>query len=71
MHEIGRIIGRKVFQIGGNVVRISGNKFYDRKNEIQMKIQGMKRSGIGLFVEFQGILTRFLNHIYLRTVVTM
>jgi hypothetical protein len=53
MHEIRRINGRKEFQTGGNVFRIGGNKFYIRKNEILMKILGMKMSGIGIIAEFR------------------
>ncbi len=37
------------------------NKFYDRKNEILMKIPGVKRSGIGIIAEFRGILTGLPN----------
>jgi hypothetical protein len=61
MHEIGRIDGGRGFQTGGNVLRISRNKFYDWKNEILMKIPEFKRSGIGIIVEFRGILSGFPN----------
>jgi hypothetical protein len=61
MHEIGRIDGGKVFQTGGNMFRIGGNKFYDRKNEIPMKISGVKRSGIGIITVFRRIPTGFPN----------
>ncbi len=51
MHEIGRINGRKVFQ-SGNAFQICKNKFYDQKNDIPMKIPGVKRSGIHIIAEF-------------------
>jgi hypothetical protein len=66
MHEIVRIDGGKVFLIGRNMIRIGGNKFHDRKNEIPMKILDVKRSGIGILVEFCGITTRFPNQGLLR-----
>jgi hypothetical protein len=40
VHEIGRIDGGKVFQNGRNVFQIGGNNFYDRKNELLIKIPG-------------------------------
>jgi hypothetical protein len=43
------------------VFRIGGNTFYDRKNKIPMKILEFKRSGIGLFAKFHGILNGFPN----------
>jgi hypothetical protein len=61
MHEIGRIDGRRGLQTGGNVFQICGKTFYDRKNEILMKIPGMERSGIGIIAEFRRILTVFTN----------
>jgi hypothetical protein len=44
MHEIRRIDGGRGFQTGRNMFRIGGNKFYDQKNEIPMKILDFKRS---------------------------
>ncbi len=61
MHEIGRINDRRGFQTGGNMSQIGGNKFYNQKNEILMKILELKRSGIGIIAEFRGIPTEFLN----------
>jgi hypothetical protein len=54
MHEIGRIDDGRGFQTGGKVLQIGGNKFYDRKNEILMKIPEFKRSGIRIIAEFRG-----------------
>jgi hypothetical protein len=59
IHEIRRIDGRRGFQTRGNVFRIGGNIFYDRKNKIPMKILEFKRSGIGLIAGFCGILNGF------------
>jgi hypothetical protein len=42
--------------------RIGGNKFYDQKNEIPMKILELKTSRIGIIAEFCRILTTFHNH---------
>ncbi len=61
IHEIGRIDGRRGFQTGKNVFRISDNKFYDQKNKIPIKILEFKRSGIKLITEFHGIPNRFPN----------
>jgi hypothetical protein len=61
MHEIKRIDGGRGFRTGGNMLQIDRNKFYDRKNEIQMKILEFKRSGIGIIAEFCRIPTRFPN----------
>jgi hypothetical protein len=63
VHEIGRIDGRRGFQTGGNVFRTGGNKFSNWKNEILMKIQQLKRSGIRIIKEFHGILTGFPNQV--------
>ncbi len=41
--------------------RIGGSAFYDWKNKIPRKILEFKRSGIGLIVEFCGILNGFPN----------
>jgi hypothetical protein len=43
------------------VFRIGGNTFYDRENEIPIKIPELKRSGIGLIAEFRGIPNGFPN----------
>jgi hypothetical protein len=43
MHEIGRIDGGRGFQTGKNAFKNVGNKFYDGKNEIPMKILGVKK----------------------------
>ncbi len=43
IHDIGRIDGGRGFRTGGNVLRIGGNTFYDRKNKIPMKIPEFKR----------------------------
>jgi hypothetical protein len=61
MHEIGRIDGGRGILTGGNVFQIGRNKFYNRKNEIPMKILELKRSGIGVITEFCVIPTRFPN----------
>jgi hypothetical protein len=61
MHEFRRIDGRRGFQTDEIMFQIGGNKFYNRKNEIPMKILELKRSGTGMIVEFCGILTRFPN----------
>jgi hypothetical protein len=61
MHEIRIIKGGRGFQAGRNMFQIGKNKFYDQKNEIPMKILGVKRSRIGIIAEFRGILTRFPN----------
>ncbi len=61
MHEIRRINGRRGFQTGGNVFQISGNKFYDQKHEIPMKILELKRSVIRIIVELRRIPTGFPN----------
>jgi hypothetical protein len=45
----------------GNVFRIGGNTFYDRKNKIPMKNPEFKRSGIGIIAEFRGIPNGFPN----------
>jgi hypothetical protein len=58
---MGRIDGKRGFQIGKNVLRIGRNTFYDQKNKIPMKIPEFKRSGIGLIAEFRGILNGFPN----------
>jgi hypothetical protein len=54
-------MARKYSKNTGNVFQIGGNKFYDRKNKIPMKILVGKRSGIGIIVEFRGILSGFSN----------
>jgi hypothetical protein len=59
MHDIGRIDYGSGFRTGVNVLRIGRNKFYDRKNEILMKILEFKRSGIGIMAEFCGIQADF------------
>jgi hypothetical protein len=64
LHEIGRTDGRKVFQNSGNVFQIGRNKFYDKKNEILIKIPVGKRSQIGLIVEFCRIPSGFPNQAY-------
>ncbi len=66
IHEIGRIDGGRGFRTKGNVFRIGGNTFYDWKNKIPMKILVFKRSGIGLIVEFCGILNGFPNQAFMR-----
>jgi hypothetical protein len=48
MHEIGRIDGGRGFRTDGNVFQIGGNKFYNQKKEILMKIPELKRSRIGI-----------------------
>jgi hypothetical protein len=63
MHKIGRIDGGRGFRTDRKVFQIGGNKFYDRKNEIPMKIPVLKRSEIRIIVEFRGILTRFPNQV--------
>jgi hypothetical protein len=63
IHEIRRIDGGRGFQTRGNVFRIGGNAFYDRKNKIPMKILEFKRSGIGLIPKFQGIPNGFPNQV--------
>jgi hypothetical protein len=63
MHEIGRINGRRGFQTGRNVFQIGGNKFYDPKYEIRMKIPMLKMSKIVTIAEFCGIPTRFPNQV--------
>jgi hypothetical protein len=65
IHEIGRIDGGKGFRTRGNVFRIGGNTFYDRKNIIPLKILEFKRSGIGLIAEFRGIPNGFPNQVCL------
>ncbi len=55
IHEIRRIDGGRGFRTRKNVFRIGENTFYNRKNEIPMKILEFKRSGIGLIVEFHRI----------------
>jgi hypothetical protein len=59
MHEIGIIKGGRGFQTGRNMFQIGRNKFYDRKNEIPMKIPGVKRSRVGIIMEFRRIPTGF------------
>jgi hypothetical protein len=46
------------------MLQIGGNKFYDQKNEIPMKILELKKSGIGIIAEFRGIPTRFPTKYY-------
>jgi hypothetical protein len=70
INEIGRIDGGRGFQTGENVFRIGRNTFYDRKNEIPMKIPEFKRSGIGLIAEFRGIPNRFPNQATTATATT-
>jgi hypothetical protein len=48
MHEIRRINGKKVFQTGRDMFQIGGNKFYNWKNQIPMKIPGVKRNYCGI-----------------------
>jgi hypothetical protein len=43
------------------VFGIGGNKFYNQKNKIPMKILEFKRSGIRLIAEFCRILNGFPN----------
>jgi hypothetical protein len=43
------------------VLQIGRNKVYDRKSEIPINIPGVKRSGIGIIVEFHRIPTGFPN----------
>jgi hypothetical protein len=45
------------------VFRIGRNTFYDRKNKIPMKIPELKRSGIGLIMEFHRNLNGFPNQV--------
>ncbi len=61
MHKIRRIDGGKVFQNSGNAFQIGGDKFYNQKNRILIKIPAGKRSGIGMIAEFFGIPSRFPN----------
>ena len=61
IHEIGRINGGRGFRIGGKVLRIGGNTFYNQKHKIPMKIPDFKRSGIGIMAEFRGIPSGFPN----------
>jgi hypothetical protein len=56
-----RINGGRGFRTKGNVFRIGGNTFYDRRNKILMKIPEFKRSGIGLIAEFRRIPNGFPN----------
>jgi hypothetical protein len=60
-HEIRSIYGKKVFQNSSNVFRFGGNKFYDQKNRISIKILAEKRAKIGIIAEFCKILSRFPN----------
>ncbi len=46
------------------MLRIGRNTFYDRKNEIPIKIPEFKRSVIGLIVEFRGIPNGFPNQAF-------
>jgi hypothetical protein len=58
IHEkIGRIDGGRGFQTSGNVLKIGGNTFYNRKNKIPMKIPEFKMSGIRIIAEFRGTLS--------------
>jgi hypothetical protein len=43
MHKNRSIDGGRGFQTGKNVLQIGGNTFYDRKNEIQIKIPEFKK----------------------------
>ncbi len=61
MHEIGRINGRKVFQNSGNMFQIGGNKFYNQKIQIPVKILAGKMSGIRIIAEFRRIPSGFPN----------
>ncbi len=71
IHEIRRIDGRRQFQTGGKVLQIGGNTFYDRKNKNQMKILEIKRSGIGIMVEFCGFPSGFCNQAFKRLLVSL
>jgi hypothetical protein len=43
------------------VIHIGGNKFYNQKNQIPMKIPEFKRSGVGIIVEFRVITSGFTD----------
>jgi hypothetical protein len=59
--KLEELMGGRGFRTGGNVLRIGGNKFNDRKNEIPMKILEFERFGIRIIAEFRGIPSRFPN----------
>ncbi len=61
IHEVGRIDGGRGFRTGKNMFKIGGNKLYNRKNKIPMKIPEFKRSRIGLIAESRGIPNGFPN----------